>query len=76
MVIKIIAFIIYFLFLVFWAIFSGMIFYHLNRFGYEESPCKKMLLIYVFVAIFIIILTLFFSLIGNWQFDNLEQILD
>ncbi|MFH1749890.1 MAG: hypothetical protein ABH837_03310 [bacterium] len=72
--IKIIFFTAFFVFILIWVGFSWIIAYHLIRFGYEESPAKKMLLIFIIFAIFIICFTIIFSLYGNWDFENLNNI--
>ncbi len=72
--IKIIFYTIFFIFILVWAGFSCIIGYHLIKFGYEESSAKNMILIYIILAITAIVLTIIFSLYGNWDFENLSNL--
>ncbi len=47
----------YIIYLIIFAIFSLVIFYHLNRYGYREGACKTMMVIYATISISIIAFT-------------------
>ena len=64
----------YIIYLIIFAIFSLVIFYHLNRYGYKESASRTMAVVYAIIAVAIVVITFVllsfsgFSLPNNAQF--------
>ncbi|EKD56437.1 MAG: hypothetical protein ACD_58C00191G0004 [uncultured bacterium] len=54
----IIPIIIYFIFLIVFVIFSAIIYYHLNEFGYVGDACRPMMVAYSVTSLTIILLTI------------------
>ena len=65
--IKIIFFSVFSLFIIFFVIYSWIICYHVSQFGYREGVEKKVIAVYWFIAIFIIVLTLILALSVDWK---------
>lgn len=67
---EIIFFSIFGLFLVFYLVYSWLILYHINRYGYKEGGSKKMMAAYCLVSISIIVLTVILALSVKWEFSS------
>jgi hypothetical protein len=60
----------YIIFLIAYAIFTFIILYHLQKFGYKESASSMMLIVYPLISIIIIVLTFIFLAISGFSISN------
>ncbi|OGD63694.1 hypothetical protein A2215_00015 [Candidatus Berkelbacteria bacterium RIFOXYA2_FULL_43_10] len=58
--------IIYFIFLIFFAVYSIVGIYHLWRFGYVGDLTKPFIFAYILISVIIVVITLIFILTRQW----------
>jgi len=65
----------YIIYLIIFAIFSMVIFYHLNRYGYREGASRTMMTVYTIIAVAIIVVTFVLVSFSGFSFPENIQFL-